>query len=98
MKEYKSKYLKPYIRKIKNSDIRRALNSNINTYHDVCMAIDTGRGGYVLVQHGSQRILAYATDKWKLKNMPVPVWRAKKNKSKIYNAWCNETKKWAHTH
>lgn len=92
MRKYKSKYLKPYIRRLKVSDRKLAMNSGITTYHEICMAIDTGRGGYVLVQHGAKKIVAYGRNKWKLKNQISRIRITKKSKGKTYNQWCNELK------
>jgi hypothetical protein len=98
MRKYKSKYLKPYIRRIKSGDCKKALDSDIRTYHAVCMAIDSGRGGYVLVQHGASHILAYAPSKWELKNKVAQVRFSRKGKNQAFKSWTNDVKHYAQHH
>lgn len=82
MRNYKSSYLKPYIR------LRRESDLNKFDRYDIFTSIEIYDAKYVLAIRGSNFILEVGNSKLEIKRK---IWSIKNNKA--FNNWCNNKKK-----
>lgn len=87
MRKYKSNYLKPYVRRIKDNDLKASSrNMDLRTYMRLGMAKEFGFR-YVMVQRGAG-VIQVGKSKEELKKNILVV-----DSNKGFNKWTNRIKK-----
>lgn len=91
MRKYKSKYLKPYIRKLKAGDLKRLRSQQ--TFRALLNECIIGRARknkeqvYVLTLAGTRGIVDVEINKEKLRNAIVAIDTSNRECNKMRNAW-----------
>lgn len=91
------KYLKPYIRRARQKDFNGKKLNDIWLCAEMAFYEDLPKC-YVLVQHGSHKIVGVGASKDELKNRILEIRSKKRGINKRYNKWENKVKKYAQEH
>lgn len=91
MRKYKSKFMKPYIRKLKAGDLKRITSQmTFQALFNECitiMHVGTKNRFYVLTFAGSRDILDVSMNKKKLRNSIVAIDTSNREYNIIRNSW-----------